>query len=160
MMKLKTCVILLLALTLVSAITFPTQECLAGKKMVTYVDSLNEWWPATAIAKQIGVPGYANANDYNVFILAFWTTRYTADMAQLYSTVENYFGTDSVFGTTRSQIQQNVKAAFNKEGKKLLVAAFGSTDMPTTQGADPIKVATDIAAFVKANYLHGVDLDW
>lgn len=41
-----------------------------------------------------------------------------------------------------------------------MVAAFGATDHPTTAGKDPVKVASDLAAYVKEYELDGVDVDW
>ena len=41
-----------------------------------------------------------------------------------------------------------------------MVSAFGATDFPTSAGKDPVAVAKDLAAFVKANNFDGADVDW
>ena len=46
------------------------------------------------------------------------------------------------------------------QGKKIMVSAFGATDFPTSQGADPTTTAQNLAAFVKDNNLDGCDIDW
>jgi hypothetical protein len=85
--------------------------------MVTYVDSLSVWWPAEGIAKAMGVPGYAEENPYNVFILAFWMTNTVADTASVYNSITTFFGTEnSKFGKTKTEIQTTIRSAFNKAG--------------------------------------------
>lgn len=54
--------------------------------------------------------------------------------------------------TTNAEVQKAWAAAFHKAGKRVLVSAFGSTDMPTSAGADPVEVANKLAAFVKGEY--------
>lgn len=41
-----------------------------------------------------------------------------------------------------------------------MVSAFGSSDVPTTTGADPIATANTMAAFVKQYQLDGIDVDY
>lgn len=53
-----------------------------------------------------------------------------------------------------------VKAQYAAAGIKLIVSLFGSTDYPTTNGADPIKTADRMAAWVKQYDLDGVDVDY
>jgi hypothetical protein len=60
--------------------------------MVTYVNGLTKWYPAEGIAGGMGVPGLATEQQYNVYILAFWLTSYVADVAQIYTQAETYFG--------------------------------------------------------------------
>jgi len=42
----------------------------------------------------------------------------------------------------------------------LIVSLFGSTDTPTTSGADPVLTANSMAAWVKKYDLDGVDVDY
>lgn len=49
---------------------------------------------------------------------------------------------------------------YQAAGIKLIVSAFGSTDAPTSNGADPTATANTIANFVKTNNLDGVDIDY
>ena len=41
-----------------------------------------------------------------------------------------------------------------------MVSAFGSTDIPTTTGADPVATANTMAAWVKQYQLDGIDVDY
>ena len=41
-----------------------------------------------------------------------------------------------------------------------MVAAFGSSDVPTSAGQDPVTLANNIAAWVKEWGLDGVDVDY
>jgi hypothetical protein len=51
-----------------------------------------------------------------------------------------------------------VKSQYAAAGIKLVVAVFGSTDVPTT--ADPVGTANTVAACVKQYQLDGVDVDY
>lgn len=53
-----------------------------------------------------------------------------------------------------------IKSQYSAAGIKLMVAAFGSTDVPTTTGADPVGTANNIASFVKQWGFDGVDIDY
>lgn len=60
-----------------------------------------------------------------------------------------------------SPAQRNsIKAQYHAEGIKLVVSAFGSTDAPTTNGADPISTANTMAEFVVQYGLDGIDVDY
>ena len=41
-----------------------------------------------------------------------------------------------------------------------MISAFGSTDAPTSNGADAVDTANQLAAFVKQWGLDGVDIDY
>lgn len=45
-------------------------------------------------------------------------------------------------------------------GIKLVVSVFGSTDAPTSSGADPVGTANTMAAWVKEFDLDGIDVDY
>lgn len=53
-----------------------------------------------------------------------------------------------------------LKSQYAAAGVKLMVSAFGSSDVPTTTGADPIATANTMAAFVKQYQLDGIDVDY
>lgn len=60
-----------------------------------------------------------------------------------------------------SPAQRNsTKKKYHSEGVKLIVSAFGSTDAPTTNGADPIATANTMAEFVIQYGLDGIDVDY
>jgi hypothetical protein len=67
---------------------------------LTYINTINAWWPPTAIAAQLGVPGYATKTNYNYVVFCFWLSHGPADIVLLWSNITYYFGTDSVFGKT------------------------------------------------------------
>lgn len=53
-----------------------------------------------------------------------------------------------------------LKDQYAAAGVKLMISAFGSTDVPTSSGADPIATANSMAAFVKQYQLDGIDVDY
>jgi chitinase len=53
-----------------------------------------------------------------------------------------------------------VKSSYNAAGIKLIVSAFGSTDAPTSAGADPVATANTMAAWVIKYGLDGIDVDY
>lgn len=123
-----------------------------------YVDFLNGWWPATTIAAGMGVPGYAPPHTYNYIALAFWTYNGGVDIAKIWSNPTMFMGTDSTFGSTDNTIRTSLKAAYNNNGIKVLVSAFGATEMPTNK--DPLDVASKLAKFVLDYNLDGCDIDY
>ena len=56
--------------------------------------------------------------------------------------------------------RSSIKAAYNDAGIALMVAAFGSTNTPTTSGADPTDTANTMAAWVIEYGLDGIDVDY
>lgn len=53
-----------------------------------------------------------------------------------------------------------IKSDYATAGIKLLVSVFGSTDVPTTSGADPNATAATMAAWVIEYGLDGIDVDY
>jgi hypothetical protein len=49
---------------------------------------------------------------------------------------------------------------YHNAGIQIIVSAFGSTDAPTSTGADPVTTANNVANFVKQFQLDGVDVDY
>ncbi|KAF5350238.1 hypothetical protein D9758_007839 [Tetrapyrgos nigripes] len=76
---------------------------------------------------------------FNVFVLSFLLISGPADKAP-----------------DRASIKQQYNAA----GISLIVSAFGSTDAPTSIGADPTATAITFANFVKTWGLDGIDVDY
>ena len=63
--------------------------------------------------------------------------------------------------TTLSASQRStIKSQYAAAGIKLIVSAFGSTDVPTSSGVDPIATANTMAAWVKQYDLDGIDVDY
>jgi hypothetical protein len=76
----------------------------------------------------MGVPGYAASTIFNYIVFAFWTHKSgPVDIAGIWADPIKYFGSTSVFGTTKDQIQINIKKKFNDAGIKILISAFGAT---------------------------------
>ena len=58
----------------------------------TYINTLNSWWPASAIAAGMATPGFAQNHTYNYVALAFWTTGGSADTAKVWENPIAYMG--------------------------------------------------------------------
>ncbi|KAK0217903.1 glycoside hydrolase superfamily [Armillaria fumosa] len=56
--------------------------------------------------------------------------------------------------------RSDIKSQYAAAGVKLLVSIFGSSDVPTTSGADPIATADTMAAWVTQYSLDGIDIDY
>lgn len=106
----------------------------------------------------MGVPGYAKKHDYNYVALAFWSDSGPLDIANIWVKPTYFVGTDSVFGSTDEIIRNNLKKAYNAGGVRVLVSAFGATEMPTHK--DPTLLATKLAKFVTDYNLDGCDIDY
>jgi len=131
-----------------------------SQRAVIYIDALTSWWPPTAIAAGLGIPGYAHNSSYNVINLAFWMDSCPADAATVWANAYTYVSSDNPWGKSNSEVQQAWRQKYNSAGIKILVSAFGSTEFPTSGGVDPVACGNKLADFVKANNLDGVDLDW
>lgn len=63
--------------------------------------------------------------------------------------------------TTLTAAQRStIKSQYAAAGIKLIVSAFGSTDIPTSTNADPIATANNFANWVKQYSLDGIDVDY
>lgn len=49
---------------------------------------------------------------------------------------------------------------YNAAGISLIVAAFGSTETPTSSGVDPVTAANDMASWVIQYGVNGIDVDY
>ncbi|KAM0750798.1 glycoside hydrolase [Meredithblackwellia eburnea MCA 4105] len=94
-------------------------------------------------------PAASEIAGYTIFALSFWLTYGPADMAQGVLRVV-------IFVT----LSLSVKAEYAAAGIKLIVAAFGATDTPTSSGGDPTPLANNLATFVKTYDLDGADIDY
>ncbi|KAH8103588.1 glycoside hydrolase family 18 protein [Cristinia sonorae] len=105
---------------------------------VVYADK----WSGTA-----GPPPASELNGWNVFILSFLLLEGASDKAQEWTQLSD------------SQ-RSSIKAQYAAAGIKLMVSAFGSTDIPTTAGSDPVATANKMASWVKQYQLDGIDVDY
>ncbi|KZP16575.1 glycoside hydrolase family 18 protein [Athelia psychrophila] len=94
-----------------------------------------------------GPPPVAQVKGWNVFALSFLLTEGAYDKAEEWTQL------------TAAQ-RSTVKAQYKAAGISLIVSLFGSTDVPTSSGADPVKTAQTMAAWVKKYSLDGVDVDY
>ncbi|EJU05020.1 glycoside hydrolase [Dacryopinax primogenitus] len=94
-----------------------------------------------------GPPSPSTIYGFNVFILSFLLSTGPADQVLEWTYLSN---------DTRASIKSEYEAA----GIKLMVSAFGATDAPTTNGYDPVSLATTMAQFVLDYNLDGIDIDW
>ncbi|WWD20162.1 hypothetical protein CI109_104638 [Kwoniella shandongensis] len=94
------------------------------------------------------MPAVSDLTAYNRFILAFWMTDTGAvDDAQAWAQWDADY---------RAQVLED----YHEAGIALMVSAFGSTDQPTSNGADPVETAQNLAQYVKDYGLDGVDIDY
>jgi chitinase len=94
------------------------------------------------------MPSVDSLAAYNRFILAFWMTNQgPVDDAQAWQQFS-------------ASYRKSVLEQYHDAGIALMVSAFGSTDSPTSNGADPTKTAQKLAQFVKDYDLDGVDVDY
>jgi chitinase len=82
------------------------------------------------------------------------------DAALVWSKPIEYFGDSTVFGKTKAEIQQNLKAKYNNGKVQILVSAFGPQEMPTSSGYSWQDCANGLASFVLDNNLDGCDINW
>ncbi|TDL19770.1 glycoside hydrolase family 18 protein [Rickenella mellea] len=94
-----------------------------------------------------GPPDVSQVKGYNVFALSFLLTEGAWDKAYEWTTL------------TDSQ-RASVKSQYAAAGVKLIVSVFGSTDAPTSSGANAIYTANTMAAWVKKYNLDGIDVDY
>ncbi|KDQ61714.1 glycoside hydrolase family 18 protein, partial [Jaapia argillacea MUCL 33604] len=92
-------------------------------------------------------PPVSEVEGYNVFALSFLLLEGAWDNAEAWVELNS---------TERATIKSEYAAA----GIQLIVSLFGSTDVPTTSGADPITTADTMAAWVIEYDLDGVDVDY
>ncbi|KAG2136048.1 glycoside hydrolase family 18 protein [Suillus clintonianus] len=111
----------------------------AAPHFVIYSD---KWVPG-----ETGPPPVSSITGYNVFALSFWLVSGPADQAEEWTLLDE---------TTRASI----KTSYNNAGISLIVSAFGSTDVPTTEGCDPTTIANKLADYVLEYDLDGVDVDY
>ncbi|KAI0708845.1 glycoside hydrolase [Cerioporus squamosus] len=94
-----------------------------------------------------GPPAVSDIAGFNVFALSFLLISGPADKALEWTQLSD---------SDRSTIKSEYSAA----GISLIVSAFGSTDAPTSGGADAASTANTMAAWVKQYDLDGLDVDY
>jgi len=124
--------------------------------VVGYIDRLTSWWGCN-VPQALGLPS-GPTNGPNVIALSFWTTGSLADAVSVWANLPSYIPENCGLGTSTQEIQKNLIQKFHANGVKVIVAAFGATNNPTS--SDPTQVCSSIAQFVLANNLDGVDLDY
>ena len=144
---------LLFGLTLSRSVQYPIK--------FTYVNRIDKWWPPAEVLSGLGVPGYAKKTSYNYFAFAFWTSNNGPfDIAKIWMDPLTYLSAETEFGTNNDDIRNNILRKYHANGIKVLVAAFGDSNYPTTEKKDPVSCATEIASYVKDTNLDGVDVNW
>ncbi|KAF8967624.1 glycoside hydrolase superfamily [Flammula alnicola] len=99
------------------------------------------------VSGETGPPPVSQVQGFNVFALSFLLTDGAFDKALEWTTLS-------------SSQRSTVKSQYAAAGIKVIVSLFGSTDAPTTNGADPIATANTMAAWVKEFDLDGADVDY
>ncbi len=141
-----------------TSIVLPATGRISYPIRFTYVNFINGWWPASTIAAGMAVPGFAKSHTYNYVALAFWSYNGALDIAKVWENPTMFMGAESSLGKTNQEIRASLKKAYNDNGVKVLVSAFGATEMPTSR--DPVDVANKLAKFVTDYNLDGCDIDY
>ena len=95
------------------------------------------------------MPGYTDEKIYNYLSLGFWKCAdIPTEAALVWSKPIEFFGDDSIFGKTKTEIQQNLKTKYISGKVQVLVSAFGSQEMPTSSGYSWQDCANGLASFV------------
>ncbi|GJE89101.1 glycoside hydrolase family 18 protein [Phanerochaete sordida] len=92
-----------------------------------------------------GPPNSSAIIGFNVFALGFLLVHGASDQAEEWA----YLGTNN---------RTIIKAQYAAAGIKLVVSAFGPSDMPTTAHDNPVDTADTFAAWVKEYDLDGIDV--
>ncbi|KAJ3557725.1 hypothetical protein NM688_g1316 [Phlebia brevispora] len=111
----------------------------AAPHFVLYTD---KW-----VSGETGPPSVSSIDGFNVLALSFLLIEGAWDQAEVWASL-----TDDERSTIKSQ--------YNDAGIKLIVSAFGSSDVPTSAGADPVATANTMAAWVQQYNLDGIDVDY
>lgn len=136
-----------------SLITYPIR--------FAYIDKIADWSSPTAIAKSMGIPGYAPDHIYNYLCLSIWTYSYGPfSAAMIWDNPIGYFGTASAFGSTNAQIRSSIKQILSSKDIKLMLGIFGQVELPSTSSFDPVKCAEKLATYVSGYGYDGVDINW
>ena len=107
----------------------------------------------------MGIPGYSN-HTYNYIAITFWTcAQGPLDIAKFWDDPITYLGGDFI-GGTNDAIRTNIKKKYSDAGIKLMVSAFGATEMPTTARHNATACAIRLADYTLKNQLDGIDLDY
>jgi len=128
---------------------------------MTIIDNINNWSSPSGIAASLGIPTYAPAHNYNYICLSLWTNfAGPVNAGMLWSNPVNYFGSASALGSTNNAIRSNIRALYASKNIKLLVRAFGNSELPATFGYNANATATNLANFVIAMGFDGVLIDF
>ncbi|KAG7444943.1 glycoside hydrolase [Guyanagaster necrorhizus] len=103
-----------------------------------------------------GPPAVSEVKDFNVFALSFLLIEGAWDKANYLALYTPAYEWTTLTSSERSAVKSEYAAA----GISLIVSAFGSTDVPTTTGADPVATANTMAAWVIEYDLDGIDIDY
>jgi len=126
--------------------TQPVQEA-----TVTRYLAPKPWWAVYSLSDYSttqALPLSTELTGYNVIIASFWLSTNTPAYKLSEFT--------SLSASTRAFILND----YHSRNISFLVSAFGDGDNPTSENKDPVKVADDLAAFVKEYQFDGVDIDW
>jgi len=111
----------------------------AAPHFVVYADAYD--------SSTTGPPAVSAITGFNVFALSFLLIEGAWDKAYEWTT----------FNASQ---RATIKAQYAAAGIKLVVSAFGSSDVPTSTNADPVGTANTMAAWVKQYNLDGIDVDY
>ena len=112
------------------------------------------------MAHDLGVPGYSGDEGiYNYIVLTFWGCgNVIHDTVKMWTNLNQYM--PGFFNSTNKAARQELKRKYNQAGVKIMLSAFGGTIHPTSEGKNAKVCANELADFVLANDVDGVDLDY
>ncbi|KAJ7066616.1 glycoside hydrolase family 18 protein [Mycena amicta] len=94
-----------------------------------------------------GPPAVSAVTGFNVFVLSFLLVEGAWDKAEEWTQLS-------------AADRASMKSQYNAAGIKLMVSAFGSSDVPTSTGVNPTTMATTMANWVIQFSLDGIDVDY
>ena len=119
-----------------------------------------DWSSAIAIARSLGIPGYAPNHIYTHICLSVWTHRFgPVNIAQVWHDPLFYFGPASPFGNNNAQIRAKIKQLYASKGIKLFLGVFGTVELPAFL-YDATKCAESLANYATDYSYDGVDINW
>ena len=114
-----------------------------------------------ALLKSMAVPVNSSIPGYSHISFSSWTYRSGPQGSLLFWVSPDTFLTSAYqAGRTKGELRTALKQKYHKEGVKVLAHVFGYSQLPTTAGYRAEEVAINLARFVNAFALDGVDIDY
>jgi hypothetical protein len=114
-----------------------------------------------SLLSSLAVPLSPTVPGYNYVSFYSWTFRAGAQGSLLFWVNPGSFLSTVYRGAMNSsQLREAIKGKYGSQGVKVLANAFGSSELPTSAGLKAEEVAVNLALFVTAYGLDGVEVDY